>query len=58
MTLKPTLSHPRPPTDTQLRKIVIASIAGNALEWYDFFLYGTAQYSSSAHCSFQLDWIR
>lgn len=25
-----------------LRKIVAASVAGNALEWYDFFLYGTA----------------
>ena len=26
----------------QLRKLVIASGLGNALEWYDFFLYGTA----------------
>lgn len=26
----------------QMRKLVIASILGNALEWYDFFLYGTA----------------
>jgi len=26
----------------QLRKLVIASVLGNALEWYDFFLYGTA----------------
>ncbi len=25
-----------------MRKIVAASVAGNALEWYDFFLYGTA----------------
>lgn len=25
-----------------LRKIVVASVIGNALEWYDFFLYGTA----------------
>ncbi|MFJ4443611.1 MFS transporter [Pseudomonas sp. NPDC089422] len=25
-----------------LRRIVIASVLGNALEWYDFFLYGTA----------------
>jgi len=25
-----------------LRKIVLASVAGNALEWYDFFLYSTA----------------
>lgn len=26
----------------QMRKLVIASVLGNALEWYDFFLYGTA----------------
>lgn len=26
----------------QLRKLVIASVLGNALEWYDFFLRGTA----------------
>ncbi|MGF6574063.1 hypothetical protein ABH945_006185 [Paraburkholderia sp. GAS333] len=25
-----------------LRRIVIASVAGNAMEWYDFFVYGTA----------------
>ena len=25
-----------------LRRAVIASVVGNALEWYDFFLYGTA----------------
>jgi len=25
-----------------LRRIVLASVAGNALEWYDFFLYSTA----------------
>jgi metabolite-proton symporter len=42
MTPKSISSYSRLPTDTQLRKIVIASIAGNALEWYDFFLYGTA----------------
>ncbi len=28
--------------DRVLRKIVIASVAGNAMEWYDFFVYGTA----------------
>jgi MFS family permease len=26
----------------QLRKVVIASTIGNAIEWYDFFLYNTA----------------
>ncbi|MEB5750143.1 MHS family MFS transporter [Leclercia adecarboxylata] len=25
-----------------MRKLVFASVLGNALEWYDFFLYGTA----------------
>ncbi|MDN7177382.1 MHS family MFS transporter [Caballeronia sp. SEWSISQ10-4 2] len=25
-----------------IRKIVVASVAGNAMEWYDFFAYGTA----------------
>jgi metabolite-proton symporter len=28
--------------NTQLRKAVIASTIGTAIEWYDFFLYGTA----------------
>ncbi|OIS92769.1 MFS transporter [Brucella cytisi] len=35
------LDHRRP-SKSQMRKIVAASVAGNALEWYDFFLYGTA----------------
>lgn len=26
----------------QMRKLIIGSVMGNALEWYDFFLYGTA----------------
>ena len=29
-------------TERELRCIVIASVAGNAMEWYDFFVYGTA----------------
>src|SRR5512133_3183242 len=28
--------------DAQLRKAIIASTIGTAIEWYDFFLYGTA----------------
>ena len=24
------------------RRVVMASVAGNAMEWYDFFIYGTA----------------
>ncbi|KQQ56149.1 MFS transporter [Pseudomonas sp. Leaf127] len=31
-------THSTPP----MRRIVVASVIGNALEWYDFFLYGTA----------------
>lgn len=36
---------PRLPSETDpgtMRRIVLASVLGNALEWYDFFLYGTA----------------
>ncbi|MBV9778110.1 MAG: MFS transporter, partial [Acetobacteraceae bacterium] len=27
---------------TSLRHVMIASAVGSALEWYDFFIYGTA----------------
>jgi MFS family permease len=27
---------------TQLRRAVVASTIGTAIEWYDFFIYGTA----------------
>ncbi len=26
----------------KMRKLVLSSLLGNSLEWYDFFLYGTA----------------
>jgi MFS transporter, MHS family, shikimate and dehydroshikimate transport protein len=29
-------------TDRELRRVVTASVVGTALEWYDFFIYGTA----------------
>ncbi|MBS2129339.1 MHS family MFS transporter [Burkholderia thailandensis] len=29
-------------TRASFRKIVVASVTGNAMEWYDFFVYGTA----------------
>ncbi|HLU54676.1 MAG TPA: MFS transporter [Pseudonocardia sp.] len=32
----------RTPNRTPIRRAVVASLVGNALEWYDFFLYGTA----------------
>ncbi|KVD87294.1 MFS transporter [Burkholderia sp. ABCPW 14] len=31
-----------PRTNPSFRKIVVASVTGNAMEWYDFFVYGTA----------------
>ena len=38
MTSASTSTQPRTP----IRRAVLASLVGNALEWYDFFLYGTA----------------
>ena len=31
-----------PATPTSTRRVVVASFIGTAIEWYDFFLYGTA----------------
>lgn len=31
-----------PSSDASIRKVAIASFIGTAIEWYDFFLYGTA----------------
>ncbi|MGH9752756.1 MAG: MFS transporter [Blastocatellia bacterium] len=31
-----------PSSNTSIRKVAIASFIGTAIEWYDFFLYGTA----------------
>ena len=41
------MSHPRPPTTTtpprsSVRRVIVASLIGTSLEWYDFFIYGTA----------------
>ena len=30
------------PPAQPMRKLIIGSFLGNSLEWYDFFLYGTA----------------
>ena len=35
-------SLPEAEHNAQLRKAVIASTVGTAIEWYDFFLYGVA----------------
>jgi MFS family permease len=39
------VTNPRPDeasNNTQLRKVVTASMAGTVVEWYEFFIYGTA----------------
>jgi metabolite-proton symporter len=33
---------PEPVTTQSIRRVVVASFIGTAIEWYDFFLYGTA----------------
>ncbi|VVJ18418.1 Uncharacterized MFS-type transporter [Amycolatopsis camponoti] len=40
--MSPTASHQPAAGPQSIRKIAIASLTGTALEWYDFFLYGTA----------------
>ncbi|WP_028208823.1 MFS transporter [Paraburkholderia nodosa] len=35
-------THTSANSDRSLNRIVIASVAGNAMEWYDFFVYSTA----------------
>jgi metabolite-proton symporter len=36
------VSDAAPATPATLRKVVLASMIGTTIEWYDFFLYGTA----------------
>ncbi|MCA9052338.1 MAG: MHS family MFS transporter [Planctomycetaceae bacterium] len=31
-----------PPTQSDVRRVVLASFVGTTIEWYDFFIYGTA----------------
>jgi metabolite-proton symporter len=33
------MSQPQPPS---VRRVIVASLIGTSLEWYDFFIYGTA----------------
>ena len=33
---------PEPPSSADVRRVVLASFIGTAIEWYDFFIYGTA----------------
>ncbi|MBI5775423.1 MAG: MHS family MFS transporter [Verrucomicrobia bacterium] len=34
--------HPANPPSSSVRRVVLASFIGTTIEWYDFFLYGTA----------------
>ncbi|MQA84507.1 MAG: MFS transporter [Streptosporangiales bacterium] len=38
----PVKSAPPSPSSSSMRQVVAASFIGTAIEWYDFFLYGTA----------------
>lgn len=33
-------ARPAPPTAAHARRIIVSSSIGNALEWYDFLVYG------------------
>jgi metabolite-proton symporter len=37
-----TSTTPAPRTPSSVRRVVVASLVGTSLEWYDFFLYGSA----------------
>src|SRR6188474_2811852 len=37
-----TVSRVPAPAPSSLRKVIVASLIGTSLEWYDFFIYGTA----------------
>ncbi|MGH3243717.1 MAG: MFS transporter [Spirillospora sp.] len=36
------MTVPTPPPPPGLRRVALASLVGTAIEWYDFFIYGTA----------------
>jgi len=37
-----TVAEPGSRPRSSLRQVVLASLIGTTIEWYDFFLYGTA----------------
>ncbi len=44
------MAHPAPPSDARtLRRVVVASCSGTAIEWYDFFIFGTLAATLSEH---------
>jgi len=38
----PMADSPTAPEGSSVRRVVVASLVGTSLEWYDFFIYGTA----------------
>src|SRR5438876_473688 len=36
------MTESQPPSSASVGRVVLASFIGTAIEWYDFFLYGTA----------------
>ena len=40
--MNPSTPVPSPQRPSGVRRVVIASLVGTSLEWYDFFIYGTA----------------
>lgn len=40
--MSPNTPHKSPARPQSIRRVALASLTGTALEWYDFFLYGTA----------------
>jgi metabolite-proton symporter len=36
------MSHSPAPSVSSVRRVIVASLVGTSLEWYDFFIYGTA----------------
>lgn len=43
------MAHPVPSDARTLRRVVIASCSGTAIEWYDFFIFGTLAATLSQH---------
>ncbi|MCC2269992.1 hypothetical protein LKM28_27290 [Streptomyces sp. CT1-17] len=44
-----------PPAPNNLKRIVAASLIGTTIEWYDFFLYGSAAASDRQQQPSQVD---
>ena len=47
MTTQQSSDEPGGKVSTGLKRVVAASMAGTVVEWYEFFLYGTASTDSA-----------